>query len=88
MGIIHHVLPQSETNISELQHIQCYPVKFTIYFLQRNLAKNVQVGAVQCPAEHPVNPGVIGVEQSLGGNTIRNHPNTQEKQEEEHVLHL
>lgn len=61
---------------------------FTIYFLQGDLAKNVQVGAVQGSAKHPVNPRVVWVEKSLGGNTVRYHPHTQEEEEEEDVLHL
>lgn len=60
----------------------------TVYLLQRDLAKNVQVGTVQRSAKHPVNPLVVGVEESLGGNSVRNEPDTQEKQEEEDILHL
>lgn len=56
--------------------------------LQGDLAKDVQVGAVQGPAEHPFNPRVIGVEKSLRGDAIRNHPHAQEEQEEENVLYL
>lgn len=48
----------------------------------------MQVGAVQGPAEHPVNPGVVGVQESLGGDAVCNEPNTQEKQEEENIFHL
>ena len=66
----------------------CVYFAFTIYFIQGNLAENVQVGAVQGSAEHPVNPGVIGVEKGLGGNTVRNEPHAQEKEEEENILHL
>lgn len=61
---------------------------FTIYFLQGDLAKNVQVRPVQGSAKHPVNPWVIGMEESLGGNAIRNEPHTQEEEEEENILHL
>lgn len=60
----------------------------TVYLLQRDLAKNVQVGTVQRSAKHPVNPLVVGVEKSLGGNSVCNEPDTQEKQEEEDILHL
>lgn len=60
----------------------------TVYLLQRDLAKNVQVGTIQRSAKHPVNPLVIGVEESLGGNSVCNEPDTQEKQEEEDILHL
>lgn len=60
----------------------------TINFLQGDLAKNVEVGTVQGSAEHPVNPWVVWVKKSLGGNTVRNEPHTQEEEEEENVLHL
>lgn len=60
----------------------------TVYLLQRDLPKNVQVGTIQRSAKHPVNPLVIGVEESLGGNSVCNEPDTQEKQEEEDILHL
>lgn len=60
----------------------------TVYLLQRDLAKNVEVGTIQRSAKHPVNPLVIGVEESLGGNSVCNEPDTQEKQEEEDILHL
>lgn len=60
----------------------------TVYFLQWDLAKNVQVGTVQSSAKNPVDPWVIGVEKSLGGNAVRNEPHTQEKQEKEDILHL
>ncbi len=63
-------------------------LQFTIYLLQGDLAKNVQIRAVQGSAKHPVNPWVIGVEKSLGGNAVRNEPHTEEKEEEENVLHL
>lgn len=49
----------------------CY---ITVYFLQGDLAKNVQVGAIQGSPEHPVNPGVVGMEQSLGSHAVRNEP--------------
>lgn len=48
----------------------------TVYFLQGDLTKNVQVGAIQGSPEHPVNPGIVGMEQSLGGDAVRNEPNT------------
>lgn len=48
----------------------------------------MQVGPVQDSAKHPVNPLVIGMEESLGGNAVRNEPHTQEEEEEENVLHL
>lgn len=60
----------------------------TINFLQGDLAKNVEVGTVQGSAEHPVNPWVVRVEKSLGGNPVRNEPHTQKEEEEENVLHL
>lgn len=47
----------------------------TIYFLQGDLTKNVQVGAIQGSPEHPVNPGVVGMEQSLGSDAVCNEPN-------------
>lgn len=62
--------------------------KNTIYFLQGDLAKDVQVGAVQGPAEHPVNPGVVGVQEGLGGDAVRNEPDAQEEEEEEDIFHL
>lgn len=60
----------------------------TVYFLQGDLTKNVQVGAIQGSPEDPVNPGIVGMEQSLGGNAVCNEPNAQEEEEEENVLHL
>lgn len=48
----------------------------------------MQVGAVQGSAKHPIDPRVIGVEKSLGGDAVGNEPHTQEKEEEENVLHL
>jgi len=48
----------------------------------------VQVGAVQRPAEHPVDARVVGVEEGLRGHAVRDHPHAQEEEEEEHVLHL
>lgn len=48
----------------------------------------MQVGSVQGSAEHPVDPGVIGVEQSLGGNAVRKEPHAEKEEEEEDILHL
>ena len=53
----------------------------TIYLLQWDLAKDMQVGTVQNSAEHPIQTWVVGVEQGLGGHTICYEPNTQEEEE-------
>lgn len=60
----------------------------TIYLLQWDLAKDMQVGTVQNSAEHPIQTWVVGVEQGLGGHTICYEPNTQEEEEKEHILYL
>ncbi len=68
---------------SKQEYWQC-----TIYFLQRNLSKYMEVWAVQCPAEDPVDARVIGVQKGLCRHSIRYQPHAQEEQEEEHVFDL
>ncbi len=60
----------------------------TIYFIQRNLSKYMEVWAVQCPAEDPVDARVIGMQKGLCRHSIRYQPYAQEEQKEEHVFDL
>lgn len=51
----------------------------TVYFIQWNLAKYLEVGTVEHPSEYPLHSAVIGVKQSLSCHTIGNEPHAQEK---------
>lgn len=60
----------------------------TVYFIQWNLAKYLQVGTIKHPPEYPFHLAVVGMKQSLSCHTIGNEPHTQEKEEEENIFHL
>lgn len=60
----------------------------TIYFLQRNLSKYMEIRAVQCPAEDPIDARVVGVQKGLCRHSISYQPHGEEEEEEEHVLDL
>lgn len=72
-----------EKCITMQEYCQC-----TIYFLQRNLSKYMQIWAVKCSAENPVDARVIGVQEGLRRHSIRDQPHAQKEEEEENVLNL
>lgn len=51
----------------------------TVYFIQWDLAKYLEVGTVKHPSEYPLRSAVIRVKQSLSCHTIGNEPHTQEE---------
>lgn len=60
----------------------------TIQLLHRNLSIDVQIRPVQDSPKNAIRVCVVGVDQSLMGNSVCHEPHTQEEEEEEHILHL
>lgn len=52
------------------------------------IAKYDAVRLINCPPENPIQPGVVVDEDALLCHTVRHHPNTQQKHEEEQIRHL